>query len=751
MGIINTDFTMPGQDMPPQNFRDLKTQQGQINWLAQFLMSVNNVFDNVSGSVTTLAEDQSAYVEITFDDENNTATFDFYLPRGYRGYPGSMENVTATATTLAPGSSATVSVTLDRPTQSLAFSFGLPEGTPATDAQTASAVAAWIEAHPEAVTTVQDGAVSTVKLADGAVTLAKLASDVKAELDPNRPDTSYSPLLTAGVAESLLSSDEQQATFARRVSDGASVGVRALLGNTVIWNQLNNNYELPITKNGVTATKNNDGSVTVNGTATANSTFILQLIAVKDGHKYLLKGGFPNGGSNTYYYGLSGIAVDYGSGGIWTSSTNANYYARLDVYAGQTLNNVKIWPQVFELTEMFGAGNEPSTVAEFETLFPDNYYAYDAGSLLNVKMVGVESVGFNQFDEEMESGGINQDGEPVSGNYLRSKNFTSVLPDTEYYFKAPSGTTMVVYWYNADKSFNSFASPAANTVKTSPSGARYVKIRITTASYGTVYNHDICINLSDPSRNGTYSPYTHTIREIDTSEYFESGMKSAGSVYDELNEDAAIKRVGSVDMGTLSWSYDSTNVLFVAVVSGIATGVINTKQLSCAKYTVVGSGARSAHSDENNVIFQVASGLSVLVKDSAYTDAATFKTAMSGVMLYYELATPVTTEINPPINMDYPTQQGGIESIVIPEGEQSAPVTLVYVQGYDANGVANIALEVIAAIESNIASTNYAIGSFFIHAGKLYKATSAIASGETITPGTNCTQTTVMAEILALG
>ena len=40
MGIIDEHFTMPGEDMPPQEFFNLKTQQGQINWLAQFLMSV---------------------------------------------------------------------------------------------------------------------------------------------------------------------------------------------------------------------------------------------------------------------------------------------------------------------------------------------------------------------------------------------------------------------------------------------------------------------------------------------------------------------------------------------------------------------------------------------------------------------------------------------------------------------------------------------------------------------------------------
>lgn len=60
------------------------------------------------------------------------------------------------------------------------------------------------------------------------------------------------------------------------------------------------------------------------------------------------------------------------------------------------------------------------------------------------------------------------------------------------------------------------------------------------------------------------------------------------------------------------------------------------------------------------------------------------------------------------------------------------------------------ALAVIASIENGNASTNYASGAYLIHGGKLYKATRAIASGEAITPGTNCSQTTVMAELVSL-
>lgn len=51
----------------------------------------------------------------------------------------------------------------------------------------AEAVDAWLDAHPEATTTIEDGAVTTAKLTDGAVTTAKLAADVQLDA-PTKAD-----------------------------------------------------------------------------------------------------------------------------------------------------------------------------------------------------------------------------------------------------------------------------------------------------------------------------------------------------------------------------------------------------------------------------------------------------------------------------------------------------------------------------------------------------------------------------------
>ena len=61
-----------------------------------------------------------------------------------------------------------------------------------TDAQVDSAVSDWLDLHPEATTTVQDGAITTAKLADGAVTDAKLANNVIPKLMGTISPSNYS-------------------------------------------------------------------------------------------------------------------------------------------------------------------------------------------------------------------------------------------------------------------------------------------------------------------------------------------------------------------------------------------------------------------------------------------------------------------------------------------------------------------------------------------------------------------------------
>ncbi len=136
-----------------------------------------------------------------------------------------------------------------------------------------------------------------------------------------------------------------------------------------------NNFTSPYTRSGITFTNNGDGSITLNGTATADSYVILQPISKSiAGAVYLL-----GSEQNTTEYGVAnGLMLPANKWtydpGVGATGVHTNY--TLVVKNGVTVNNVTIFPQIYNLTAMYGAGNEPKTLAEFRKDYPESYYPY---------------------------------------------------------------------------------------------------------------------------------------------------------------------------------------------------------------------------------------------------------------------------------------------------------------------------------------------------------------------------------------
>ena len=147
-------------------------------------------------------------------------------------------------------------------------------------------------------------------------------------------------------------------------------------------------YSNTNTVNGITFTKNkDDGTITVNGTATkrAVDTYVIYLNTRLSG-KVLLTG-CPSGGSSTTYYNYvytrrsDGVWIsgknDYGSGCFFNYGITAyTILCQIIIEKGTVCNNLVFKPQLFDLTEMYGAGNEPTTVEQFRQDFPDEMYDY---------------------------------------------------------------------------------------------------------------------------------------------------------------------------------------------------------------------------------------------------------------------------------------------------------------------------------------------------------------------------------------
>lgn len=147
----------------------------------------------------------------------------------------------------------------------------------------------------------------------------------------------------------------------------------------------------------------------------------------------------------------------------------------------------------------------------------------------------------------------------------------------------------------------------------------------------------------------SFIPYVAPITKqipsaILNNEYYGLGLSS--SLYNSLNlvSKKLNKKLGIVDLGTLSWSINNPNISTSVFVSEELTDckLVLPNELAnikTAPYNVdTRNNVANATTDKNIGIgaYNVA-GNKVYIYDSAYTNATTFKTAMSGVYLVYEL------------------------------------------------------------------------------------------------------------------
>ena len=549
------------------------------------------------------------------------------------------------------------------------------------------------------------GGTDAEQIADGSVNLDKLDEDVLDVLDTKADIDGYYAQLTAGAADNLTArGDAVEASFIRRTSGGTAdiesgnATIKSIKGNTIRWNQRFSVANGNINSNqGTKAFDSSTGVWTITSSPTATNAFGFYTLGgatrgAIGGHKTLVRAKVKLSTAGTVSFGTdtaresfavaSGTFTTIGKTVSPASTTNIVCYTT----GGEGLTMQVKEIESIDLTTMFGAGNEPETVAEFEAMYPEPYYAYDAGSLLPVTMTGIATDGFNQWDEQWEVGGYNAStGAKLStSDRIRSKNAIPVFPSTEYFFKCTSNFNL--FYYDADGSFISTQAVSTGTVGkafTTPADAHELRFAVQ-PTYGTTYNNDICINLSWSGRmNGEYEPYWSAQRAIDIATYFPTGLKKAGTVYDELTSDEAIQRVGEVDLGTLTWT-TSGNSIFAAQIATMADTATTDARLDglvCSKYPV-----DTVLSVDANMTDKTIKHVSKLfyVRDTDYTDATTFKTAMSGVILYYALATPTTTAIDPPLNLTYKVDDWGTESVMVPSETVSAAPTFGIIYGMNA-------------------------------------------------------------------
>ena len=404
-----------------------------------------------------------------------------------------------------------------------------------TAAQTAQAVA---DSLPD------DYVTAVVKIAENTAEISAVKLTDK-ELQ-RRVDALY--FIGQGITHRFETDSET--AYAKTVPTGGKLmSVKSVGGRSIVFNQLVKPVPTVVTQAGVKFTFSNDGIITLNGTATTTGNAVsLQSVKNQKGHKYLMVANPLSGvyGANQLMFSSQSFGQDSTGHGtiIVNESSNAVWYYTIYVYNGVTYDNVKLQPQIFDLTAMFGSGNEPTSVEEFEKMFPADYYPYNAGEVVRT---GVTEV---------------------------------AVGDTAY--------------------------PIPEAIKALP-------------GYGW----------------------------------------SAGTArnYVDYENKQYVQCVQSVDLGTLSWVAGVGGK--VSFQTSQVTGQKLTKNYSvppniiCSKYSTESQNELWGHINVTGITANANTDGYVYVNDTSYTDAAAFKQAMQGVILYYELANPIVTDISTLIDDDF--------------------------------------------------------------------------------------------------
>ena len=403
--------------------------------------------------------------------------------------------------------------------------------------------------------------------------------------------------------------------------------VQDLHGYDAPWPAGGGKNKLPLTYqtrtiNEVTFTVHDDGTVTANGTATATIAYELSSYTVT-ADTSIIYNGISGGGQDTYSINCKKDSIwlgDVYSGDSPAKTVNVGNVLTytIVVRSGATLNNVVFQPMI-----RFASVSD-ATYAPYSNICPISGW-----SEMDLNVSGV-----NVWDEEWEVGRIDGNtGQDLSSNdRLRSKGYILVKPNTTYNVVIPQ-YGIWVYPYKLDKTYKGTRYNRTNgQTFVVPNDCYYWRFEVY-ADYGTTYNNDISINY--PSTDTEYHAYNGNTYTIDL-----DGTRYGG----ELDVVSGVLTVdmASVDLGTLSWSRNTSYAVPFFVGGTIAT-IANSPDILAPIYKTVTSlsGVIST-----NCSIQVSDN-NVRIRDDRYETKEAFADAMDGIYFVYPLSTPTTIQLTP--------------------------------------------------------------------------------------------------------
>ena len=468
------------------------------------------------------------------------------------------------------------------------------------------------------------------------------------------------------------------------------------------------------TLNGVTFTPVYENGmlqyIKANGTATDECNFTLTTkLNTEDGKTYRIVGCPSGGSSNTYRLAFwGGTSPEYGSGTIFTNKDlNATYkYLYINIVSGYTCNNLVFKPMITTDLEATYDDFEPYVGG---TPSPNPNYPQEIKSVVNpvVKVTGRNLLNATLRTTTKNGVTIKANGD---GTYIL--NGTVTCDDGKAYAEIILGEAYTkgnvckivcsknvpqscyAQVYNSDWSIDVIE----NSGLTIPSTTGKLFLRYIIAN-GVIFNNALIKPMITTDLDATYDDYVpYQGEQTATLPYTLNAIpvESGGNVtidgqeyisdYVDIEKKKLVKNVGIADLGTITPELVTASGSKIFRYSSLAkklppnfSAKSNVIAESCKSVGNVGTWL-SIIEKGDNVIGTVSAGneYGFIIRDSSFTDVNSFKQAMTGSMICYELATPTIT---------YLTDE---EAQAFKELATYYPTTNVFVTSDQLNGYAEI-------------------------------------------------------------
>lgn len=336
--------------------------------------------------------------------------------------------------------------------------------------------------------------------------------------------------------------------------------------------------------------------------------------------------------------------------------TEKNYFPRIYDYRQSGWDAVQIRNcMIFDLTQM---GLDSVTAEEFTSLFPLPYYSYNQGTLLSFNGNGIKTVGKNLLPLPIaetkngitlthnDDGSITLKGTSTALVYFDfSTNFdSSKYEGCLFTCRTPQTVEPGVLCRISQSNRVGIQDLYINNEETVQDNGEglYFAIRIASGTVMPTDGYTLYPMLRMPNQDSTFEPYTSSTLSLPISTYFPTGMKSAGTAYDELTPNKATTRLKEVTFSSVS-AFDSSGKLGVLGSTADAVNITRGDEVPNDRAVLETYSLEGLRNNDVNGITQF--GRSFYVRLQGKTTLAEYNTYLSAnpLTVIYELATPTET------------------------------------------------------------------------------------------------------------